>query len=86
MGKVIILCMWYLNAAIHFLCIWSNSYFDIMLKKYNLFTDMLPQHIVYKNELNREYVKNLGKNDETPWWWSEKIETCRTGFKCFKVF
>ena len=48
--------------------------------------DMLPQHLVYKNELNREYVISLAKNDETPWWWSEKIETSRSGFKCFKVF
>ena len=46
--------------------------------------DMLPQHLVYKNELNREYVITLARNDETPWWWSEKIETCRSGFKCFK--
>ena len=45
---------------------------------------MLPQHLVYKNELNREYVITLARNDETPWWWSEKIETCRSGFKCFK--
>jgi len=28
--------------------------------------DMLPQHIVYKNELNREYVTTLERNDETP--------------------
>jgi len=28
--------------------------------------DMLPQHLVYKNELHREYVINLAKNDETP--------------------
>jgi len=27
---------------------------NITLKKYNLFTDTLPQHLVYKNELNRE--------------------------------
>ena len=45
---------------------------------------MLPQHLVYKNELNREYVITLARNDETPWWWSKKIETCRSGFKCFK--
>ena len=37
-----------------------------------------------KNELNREYVITLARNDETPWWWCEKIETCRSGFKCFK--
>ena len=45
---------------------------------------MLPQHLVYKNKLNREYVITLARNDKTPWWWSEKIETCRSGFKCFK--
>jgi len=28
--------------------------------------DMLPQHLVYINELNREYVINLARNDETP--------------------
>jgi len=28
--------------------------------------DMLPQHIVYKNELNREYVITLARNDEIP--------------------
>jgi len=46
--------------------------------------DMLPQHLVYKTELNREYVITLARNDETPWWWTEKIEICRSGFKCFK--
>jgi len=28
--------------------------------------DMLPQHLVYKNELNREYVLTLARNDGTP--------------------
>ena len=28
--------------------------------------DTLPQHLVYKNELNREYVITLARNDETP--------------------
>jgi len=28
--------------------------------------DMLPQHLVYKNELNREYVTTLARNDKTP--------------------
>ena len=28
--------------------------------------DILPQHLVYKNELNREYVITLARNDETP--------------------
>ena len=27
--------------------------------------DMLPQHLVYKNEPNREYVITLARNDET---------------------
>ena len=48
--------------------------------------DMLPQHLVYKNEPNREYVITLARNDETPWWWSEKIETCRSSFMCLKCF
>ena len=47
--------------------------------------DMLPQHLICKNEPNREYVITLARNDKTPWWWSEKIETCRGGFKCFKL-
>jgi len=29
--------------------------------------DTLPQHLVYKNELNRKYVITLARNDETPW-------------------
>jgi len=45
--------------------------------------DMLPQHLVYKSEVNREYVITLARKDETPWWWSEKIETYRSGFKRF---
>ena len=28
--------------------------------------DMLPQHLVYKNELNLEYVITLARNDEIP--------------------
>jgi len=28
--------------------------------------DMLPQHLVYKNELSREYVITLARNDEIP--------------------
>jgi len=43
----------------------SNNYFDIILMKYNLFTDTLPQHPVYKNEPNREYVITLARKDET---------------------
>ena len=40
--------------------------------------------LLHYYELNRENVISLARNDETPWWWSEKIETCRSGFKCFK--
>jgi len=36
------------------------------LKKCNLFTDTLLQHLLYKNELNREYLITLARNDETP--------------------
>ena len=28
--------------------------------------DMPPQHLVYKNELNHEYVITLARNDKTP--------------------
>jgi len=28
--------------------------------------DMLPQHLVYRNELNCEYLITLARNDETP--------------------
>jgi len=41
---------------------------------------MLPQHLVCKYELNCEY--NIGKN-KAPWWWSDKIENCRSVLKCF---
>ena len=54
------------------------------LQQISMQHDTLPQHLVYKNELNRENVITLARNDETPWWWSEKIETCRSCFKCFK--
>jgi len=60
----------------------NKLYFLSIMSK--LFTDMLPQHLFYKNGLNCEYVITLARNDEIPWWRSEKIETCRSGFKCFK--
>ena len=28
--------------------------------------DMLPQHLICKNELNRGYIITLGRNDKTP--------------------
>jgi len=45
--------------------------------------DMLPQHLVWKYELNCKYCNiNLARN-KAPWWWSDKIETCRNVLKCF---
>jgi len=50
--------------------------------------DMLPQQLVYKNEPNREHVITLARNDETPWWWSEKrskhVGVVLSVLKCFK--
>jgi len=46
--------------------------------------DTLPQNLVCKNELNCEYCyTTLARNNKAPWWWSDKIETCRSDFKCF---
>ena len=46
--------------------------------------DMLPQHLVCKYQLNCEYCNiNLARN-KAPWWWSDKIETCRIILKCLK--
>ena len=47
--------------------------------------DMLPQRLVCKKELNCEYCNTtLARNNKAPWWWSDKIETCRSDFKCFE--
>jgi len=47
--------------------------------------DMLPQQLVCKNELNCEYCNiTLARNNKALWWWSDKIETCRSDFKCFE--
>jgi len=44
--------------------------YDAHLANYTLYNrflhDMLPQHLVCKNELNREYVITLARNVETP--------------------
>jgi len=45
--------------------------------------DMLPQHVVCKYELNCEYCNITLAGDKAPWWWSDKIETCRSVLKCF---
>ena len=50
-----------------------------------IFTDMLPQHLICKYELNCEYGNiNLARK-KAPWWWSDKIETCRSVLKVFYV-
>ena len=49
--------------------------------------DMLPQHLVYINELNREYVITLARNDETPWCdlkRSKNVGVILSVLKCFK--
>ena len=46
--------------------------------------DMLPQHLVCKYELNCEYCNMTLARNKAPWWWSVKIETCRSVLKCFK--
>ena len=45
--------------------------------------NMLPQHLVFKYELNCEYRNITLKRNKAPWWWSDKIETCRSVLKCF---
>ena len=47
---------------------------------------MLPQHLVCEYELNCEYCNIILARNKAPWWWSDKIETCRSVLKCFKVF
>ena len=49
--------------------------------------DMLPQHLVCKYELICEYCNITLARNKAPWWWSDKIETCRSVFKgVLKVF
>jgi len=66
------------------ICIWRTPSELHSLQQIPTQHDMLPQHLVYKNELNHEYIITLARNDKAPWWWSERTETCRSGFKCFK--
>ena len=47
---------------------------------------MLPQHLVCKYELNCEYCNITLARNKALWWWSDKIETCRSVLKCFKCF
>ena len=46
---------------------------------------MLPHHLVCKYELNCEYCNIILERNKAPWWWSDKIETCRC-FNVLKVF
>ena len=48
--------------------------------------DMLPQQLVCKYELNCEYRNITLARNKAPWWWSDKIKTCRSVLKCLKVF
>ena len=45
--------------------------------------DMLPQHLVCKYELNCEQCNITLARNKARWWWSDKIETCRSVLKCF---
>ena len=45
--------------------------------------DILPQHLVYKYELNCEYCNITLARNKAPWWWPDKIEICRGVSKCF---
>jgi hypothetical protein len=46
--------------------------------------DMLPKHLVCKYELNCEYCNITLARNKALWWWSDKIETCRSVLKCFE--
>jgi len=46
--------------------------------------DTLPQHLVWKYEFNCESCNMTLARNKAPWWWSDKIETCRSVLKCFK--
>ena len=49
-----------------------------------LWQHMLPQHLFCKYKLNCEYCNIILARNKAPWWWSDKIETCRSVLKCFK--
>jgi len=46
---------------------------------------MLPQNLVFKYELNCEYCNITLARNRAPWWWSDKIETCRSVLKVFNM-
>ena len=46
--------------------------------------DMLPQHLVCRYELNCEFCNITLARNKDPWWWYDRIETCRSVLKCFK--
>jgi len=43
--------------------------------------DILPQHLVCKYHLNCELYNTTLARNKAPWWWSDKIETCRSVLK-----
>ena len=50
--------------------------------------DVLPHRRTYKKTLNSKFynfiilISNLARTSSTPWWWSVRIETCRSE-KCY---
>jgi len=59
------------ESVVGWVCVPHYTAYDVHLANYTLQQiptqhDMLPQHLVYRNELNREYVITLARNDKTP--------------------
>ena len=44
---------------------------------------IITEHLVCKYELNCEYCNIISARNKATWWWSEKMETCRSVLKCF---
>jgi len=68
-------------------CSWLGVRRTTQLQQVPTQYDMLPQHLVYKNELNREYVITLARNDETPdddLKRSKHVGVVLSVLKCFK--
>jgi len=58
----------------------------ILNPKFYVFAPTINQQMhIYNFHLKHlKPLRHVSIFSETPWWWSEKIETCRSGFKCFK--
>ena len=69
-------------------CVWSSGYVCVVRRTPSHCSttqhDMLPQYLVCKYELNCECCNITLARNRAPWWWSDKIETCRSVLKCFK--